>query len=163
MRFNLKNIKAKFLGFLKQGTSPRKLALSTTIGLLLGIFPMLGVTTFVMALVAVRFRLNLPLMLFVSYLIYPVQIFLIIPFVRLGEWLMGAQPIVLTLEGLEASFRAGFFDALQKLGTANLMAVAGWALLAPLSGVLLYYLLFFAFQMKLKKAENILPPEDNPF
>ncbi len=95
MRFNLKNIKAKFLGFLKQGTSPRKLALSTTIGLLLGIFPMLGVTTFVMALVAVRFRLNLPLMLFVSYLIYPVQIFLIIPFVRLGEWLMGAQPIVL--------------------------------------------------------------------
>ena len=161
MQLKLKKIKEKFVGFLRQGTSPRELALSTTIGLLLGIFPMLGVTTFAMALIAVRFRLNLPLMLFVSYLIYPLQIFLIIPFVRLGEWLFGAPPIALSLEGLAATFRAGFFAALQKLGTANLMAVAGWAILAPMAGFLLYYVLFFAFQLRLKKAENTLPPQED--
>ncbi|MCB9338812.1 MAG: DUF2062 domain-containing protein [Lewinellaceae bacterium] len=154
----LQNTKAHLLGFLKQGTSPKSLALSTTLGLLLGIFPMLGVTTFAMTLIAVKFRLNLPLMLFVSYLIYPLQIFLIIPFVRMGEWLFGAPPIALTLDVLEETFRAGFFYALQKLGTANLMAVAGWGVLAPMAGVLLYFLLLFTFQARMRKVESTLPP-----
>lgn len=144
-------ISKKFAGFLRQGTSPKALAISTTIGLLLGIFPVLGVTTLVMTAIALRFRLNLPLMLTVSYLIYPLQIFLIIPFIRFGEWISGSTPIVLTLESLERAFSENFFAALQGLGEANLLAVYGWALIALPTGLMVYGVMVPAFRYLVRR------------
>ena len=141
----------KLGGFLQQGTSPKALAISTTIGLLLGVFPMLGVTTLLMTAISLRFRLNLPLMLAVSYLIYPFQILLFIPFIRFGEWMSGATPIGLTLESLERAFRENFFAALQELGMANLLAMAGWTALALPAGLMMYGMLVPAFQYLVRR------------
>lgn len=150
----------KFRGFLRQGTSPKALAISTTIGLLLGIFPVLGITTLLMMAIAVRLRLNLPLMLAVSYLIYPFQILLMIPFIRFGEWVSGSAPLGLTLESLELAFRNNFFEALQSLGMANLLAVAGWTVLALPAGLLVYFLLvpFFRFLLQRQAVAEVVQP-----
>jgi len=141
----------KFKGFLQQGTSPKALAISTTIGLLLGLFPVLGVTTLAMTALSFRFRLNLPLMLAVSYLIYPFQILLIIPFVRFGELISGAAPTQLTLGALKQAFQQNFLAALQDLGMANLLAVAGWTALALPAGLLMYGMLVPAFQYLVRR------------
>lgn len=144
----------KLKGFIGQGTSPKALAISTTIGLLLGIFPVFGITTLVMAAIALRFRLNLPLMLAVSYLSYPFQILLIIPFLRLGEWISGSTPLGLSLDSLQRAFRDNFFAALQDLGMANLLAVAGWTALALPLGLLMYSMLTPAFQYLLRRNQR---------
>lgn len=144
----------KFKGFLRQGTSPKSLAISTTIGLMLGIFPVLGVTTLAMTAISVRFRLNLPLMLAVSYLIYPFQLLLIIPFIRFGEWISGSTPLGLTLDSLQRAFQENFFAALQDLGWANLLAVAGWTALALPASLMMYFTLVPAFQYLVRRNER---------
>jgi hypothetical protein len=131
----------KFKGFLSQGSSPKELSVSTTIGLMLGLFPVLGVTTVAMTFISLRYQLNLALMLFVSYLIYPLQIVLLLPFVRFGERLFGATPASFSLDALQHAFRENFLAALQDLGAANLLAVAGWFVMAVPAGLLLYWLL----------------------
>jgi uncharacterized protein (DUF2062 family) len=132
--------------FLQQGLSPGALAMSTTIGLLLGLFPVLGVTTAAMTLLSLRFRLNLAVMLAVSYVIYPLQLLLIIPYIRLGEWLSGAPRLPLSPEHLLSAFQSDFLAAMQQLGMANLHAVSAWALLSLPTGFTLYFLLRFFFR-----------------
>ncbi|MBI5916033.1 MAG: DUF2062 domain-containing protein [Bacteroidetes bacterium] len=144
----------KFADFLKQGATPKALAISATVGLLLGIIPVIGVTTVLMAGIAVRFRLNLPLMLGLSYVIYPLQILLLIPFVRIGEWLSGTPPIALSLDGLETAFQADFMAALLDLGAANLLAVAGWGVTAIPVGAMVYGLLTPVFQVLVKRDDE---------
>lgn len=136
----------KLVGFFKQGTSPHGLAASTTLGIVLGVFPILGVTTWMSTLIGVRFKLNVPLVLAVLYLVWPIQIGLIIPFLRAGEWLFAAPPFALSLEKVQLAFEADFFGALRQFWDANLYALAGWSMLALPIGVLIYYLLFYLFK-----------------
>ncbi len=143
----------KFKGFLKQGATPKALAASSTIGLLLGVFPVLGVTTLMMGAISVRWRLNLPLMLLVSYLIYPLQIFLLIPFVRVGEWLTGITPANFSLDTMADAFAKNFTAALVDLGTSNLVAVLGWCLLVMPIGGLLYIILMQSFRFILSRRQ----------
>ena len=70
---------------LKQGVTPEKLAVSAALGVVLGIFPVIGSTTTLCAIAAFALRLNLPAIQIVNYFMYPAQIALLIPFLRLGE------------------------------------------------------------------------------
>ena len=80
------------INLLRQGITPEKIALSLAIGICLGVFPLLGSTTILCTLAAILFRLNLPAIQLVNYFVYPLQLALLIPFIRLGEALLGAQP-----------------------------------------------------------------------
>jgi len=142
---------------LKQGTSPRALALSTTLGVLLGLFPILGTTTIAITVIALAFRLNLPLMMALSYLVYPLQLMLIIPLIRFGEWLFGEPGSGLTLEMLRSQFAGSFFGALRSLWLANVCGAFGWAILALPAGLLLYTALAWVFSRRLDRSK-----EENP-
>jgi len=142
---------------LQQGTSPRALALSTTLGLLLGLFPILGTTTITITIIALVFRLNLPLMMALSYLVYPVQLVLIIPFIRFGEWMFGQPGSGLTLDALKAAFSESLLGALGDLWLANVCGAFGWAVLAAPAGLLLYTSLAWVFSRRLERSK-----EENP-
>lgn len=148
----------KFKGFLKQGATPKALAASSTVGLILGVFPMLGVTTLMMGAISVRWRLNLPLMLAVSYLIYPLQIVLLVPFVRVGEWLTGIAPANFSLDAMADAFAKNFTAALIDLGTSNLVAILGWSLLALPVGAIIYIGLMPVFRLALNRVPTAPPP-----
>src|ERR1700693_2401253 len=85
---------------LRQGVTREKMALSLALGVALGVFPVLGTTTALCALVALIWRLNLPAIQIVNYFVYPLQIALLIPFFRLGEKLFGAPPLPLSVPQL---------------------------------------------------------------
>ncbi len=144
----------KFKGFLTQGATPKALAASSTVGLLLGVFPVLGVTTLMMGAISVRWRLNLPLMLGLSYLIYPLQIGLLIPFVRVGEWVAGAEPAQFSLDAMGQAFEANFMGALIDLGAANLLAVLGWCLLCLPIAALVYFGLVPTYRFLLQRYQR---------
>jgi uncharacterized protein (DUF2062 family) len=69
---------------LRQGISPRRLALTLALGFAVGCIPLVGLPTALCALIALAFRLNQPAIQAANYLAMPFQVGLIVPLVRLG-------------------------------------------------------------------------------
>lgn len=124
--------------FLTQGLSCKKLALSIALGLVLGTFPVLGITTILCMLTALTLKLNMPVIQFANYFAYPLQIVLLVPYYKLG--------------GLVFDDRNNInFDTLKNLLTGNtskeiitmlldstLNAIGAWLLISPLALALFY-------------------------
>lgn len=129
------------LALLRQGVTPGKLALSVSLGVAIGLIPVLGVSTALCALAALCLRLNMPAIQIVNYLLTPLQLLLIIPLLRFGELLASAPGFPVTLESGLALLSHGVIHAVRILATAIVHAALGWIVLAPLLTLALYYTL----------------------
>ena len=78
--------------WLRQGISPRRLALTLALGFAIGCIPVVGIPTVLCSALALALRLNLPAIQAANYVAMPFQLALIVPFVRLGRWLVSADP-----------------------------------------------------------------------
>jgi uncharacterized protein (DUF2062 family) len=132
---------APLLALLRQGITPSSLALCVSIGIVVGNIPILGVSTILCTIIALVFRLNLPAMQLAQAAMAPTQILLIIPFVRLGEWIARAprQPLSIK-EGL-ALIGQGVWHAVIVLWDAIVHAGIAWSLVAPVAMFSLYRIL----------------------
>jgi uncharacterized protein (DUF2062 family) len=83
-------IKKAAAGWLNQGISPRRLAFTLAAGFAIGCIPVIGVPTVLCAALALALRLNLPAMQAANYAAMPLQLALIVPFVRFGRWLFAS-------------------------------------------------------------------------
>ena len=129
------------INLLKQGVTPEKMALSLALGAALGVFPALGWTTTICAILALVLRLNLPAIQIVNYFMYPAQIALLVPFFRLGEKLFRAPHLPISVSQIYAMVHASLWGAIKLLWTTTWHAIVVWALMAPLAVVLLYLML----------------------
>jgi len=139
--FFYRRVAGPIVGLLTQGITPEKIALSLAFGIVLGVFPVLGSTTILCAAAALIFRLNLPAIQLVNYLIYPLQLIFLVPFIRLGEKLFRAAPLQLSLAQMLAMARADLPHAIATLWLAGLHAMSAWLLIGPPAILLLYFLL----------------------
>jgi uncharacterized protein (DUF2062 family) len=115
---------------LRQGISPEKLALGLAVGIVIGIFPVIGATTLLCALAALLLKLNLPAMQLVNYLVYPLQILLLIPFFHLGAWLFGIEPLPLSATQLIEMFKTDLWETIIRLWDTTMRAIAAWCLIS---------------------------------
>jgi len=130
----MKKIKAAFmhrvgkpiLRLLRQGTSPDLLAASFALGAVIGVFPLLGATTVVCTALALVLRLNLPVIQLANYLVYPLQLALLIPFVNWGAALFQVPPPAMTLQELMALFSADFWATAASFLGVFARAAAVW-------------------------------------
>jgi uncharacterized protein (DUF2062 family) len=129
------------IDLLKQGVTPEKMALSLALGVALGVFPALGWTTTLCAILALVLRLNLPAIQIVNYFMYPAQIALLVPFFRLGEKLFRAPHLPISVSQIYAMIHASVWGAIKLLWTTTWHAIVVWVLTAPLAVVLLYLIL----------------------
>ena len=158
----LRNLDQKFKGLLKQRLSPKDLAFSISIAFLIGIFPVYGTATFILAFLAFRLRLNLPIMIAVSYILTPVQILLILPFARVGEYLFGFEKLGMDLESLQNAYAEGILEAFSQYSGRLVLAIGGWAIISAPMAVLVYILFFQVFRAirsARKKDEINMSPE----
>ena len=126
-----------FTRLIRQGTSPRQLAWSLALSLLIGVFPVIGTCNIIITFIALRYKLNLALMIAVSYLVYPIQIALFMPFLRLGEWLLGVVHSGLTWELMKAGFQENIGETLKGFSGILLYASLGWLVVSlPLVAIL---------------------------
>jgi uncharacterized protein (DUF2062 family) len=88
---SLDTIKRNATVWLRQGISPRRLALTLALGFAIGCIPVVGIPTLVCAALALALRLNLPAIQAANYAAMPLQLLLIIPFVRLGGKLIASR------------------------------------------------------------------------
>jgi uncharacterized protein (DUF2062 family) len=137
-----RRVAGPILAQLRQGITPEKIALTLALGAVFGIFPILGLCTLLCALAGVWLRLNQPVIQLVNYLVYPLQIALLIPFYRAGERLFGAEPVpIVNVAELVARFGADPWQFLIDYGRVGLYGIAVWALVAPVLILLAYALL----------------------
>lgn len=124
---------------LTQGISPNKIAFTLALGLILGVFPILGSGFLLCGLAAWSLRLNQPLIQAVGAAAYPLQVALLLPFYRAGEALFGVPPIALSIPELLARFFADVPRFLEDYGMTGARGIAVWALAAPWGLAGLYY------------------------
>jgi uncharacterized protein (DUF2062 family) len=134
------------LALLRQGISPRRLALCVAVAIVIGNIPILGVSTILCAFIALVFRLNFPAIQLVQAAMAPTQLLLIIPFVRLGEWILRAPPQVVSIKAALALISQGVWQAIVVLRDAIFHAGLAWALVAPFAVYLLHRLLTPVFE-----------------
>ncbi len=131
--------------WLSQGISPRRLALTLALGFAIGCIPVIGVPTMLCAALALSLRLNLPAIQAANYAAFPFQLALIVPFVRMGGWLISFPPLRLAVLGR-------LFHAPTVHLAARMSGLAGQALLAwLLVAVPAVALMTFAFTRMLRR------------
>jgi len=131
---------------LTQGLSPERLALALAVGGVIAVNPFLGTTTLGCFVAGVVLRLNQPALQVANLLAVPLQLVLIVPWVRTGEWLYGAEAMPFDPTLVVGQFATSPLDFLKQFGRTGLHAASAWLLAAPLLGAALY----FAFRPPLR-------------
>jgi len=127
-----------------QGISPQKLALTISLGIFIGTAPVLWGTTIICAALAFIFRLNQPGIQAANYLVYPLQLAMIVPFYRIGARIFPWGPAV-SADIILKEIMENWFGNIALIFVVTFKAIAVWLLVvAPLS-LLLYFLLYSIF------------------
>ena len=128
-------------GLIKQGLSPSSLALGLACGAVMGVVPLIGISTTCCVILAFVLRLNQVAIQLANYLVYPLQIILLVPFVRAGELILGLESISVSPSELAEFFSNDFLGAIKVYGKAILVGCLAWAL-ASLPIIFVLKLLF---------------------
>ena len=140
MKAILNTAKEKTTALLKQGLTPKDLSKSIIVAGLISTIPILGVSTFMITTVSLKTKLNLPVMIALSYLMWPVQILLIIPFIRIGQFIFSVPTSHHSVEEIISSFQESFFGTLSHLSFELLCGLGGWFLTAVPVAVGIYWI-----------------------
>ncbi len=124
---------------LTQGLSPDRVAMTVAVGLCIAIIPIVGVTTILSFAAAWALRLNQPVIQFINWTSYPLQLLLILPFIRMGERLFHAPRLRLSVAELVAFAKTDPWGAIATLWTTLWHAATAWAILTPFLGILIFF------------------------
>lgn len=115
---------------LKRGVSKKKIVLSVAIGFIGGIFPVLGTTTVLCVILSLIGKANWAITQLVNWLVYPLQLFFIIPFMRFGVLIFSGDQYSGSLKEISEAFSNGFIFGLKHFGIVYLHAVLLWCIIA---------------------------------
>jgi len=130
---------------LKQGITPRRLAASMAGGLTIGVFPIVGTTTAICTMLAILLRLNLLVIQLGNWLIYPLQLLLVVPFLIMGEHIFGSTTN-LDPSHVADLLRTDILQAVQTVSRVILHGAFAWAICAPLIFLAVYAVLLPLFK-----------------
>ena len=139
------------LRLLRQGLSPEGVALSLAFGLAAGIFPVIGAPTLLGLAIGGILRLNQPALQLANWLAHPLQLILILPLVRLGEWVAGVPPTPFAVSHVVARVTADPVEAIATYGMTGVHGILGWVTVLPFLVVGLYRLLLPALRARVDR------------
>ncbi len=125
---------------LKQGTSPEKLSWSISLGVTLGIFPIMGSTSIVCFIAGYLFKLNQPILHLFKTFTYPLQLALILVYIRLGQILNDVPLIKFSIPQLLNRFKDDPAQFARDFGMAALYGIEAWAISAIFLIPALYFI-----------------------
>jgi len=116
---------------LTSGLNAQGGALALATAFTIGIFPIMGFSTPLNTLAAVCLRLNQPIIQVINWVMGPLKLLLIIPFLRLGATLFAAEPFTLSLTQFSQIFFADWWGTTQEFAWTFVHAICGWLVVAP--------------------------------
>ena len=134
-----RRVAAPVLALLTQGITPDRIALTLAVGTACSLLPFLGFTSLMNLGVGLWLRLNQPILQTLNQILGPVQIALILVYVRIGEKIWGAPAMPLLIGQLVRSFKddpAGFFV---RFGWTGVHAATAWAISVPVILAAVYF------------------------
>lgn len=134
-----RRVVAPLLAQLTQGATPDRIALTVAVGTACSLLPFLGFTSLLNLGVGLWLRLNQPILQTLNQLLGPVQLALILVYVRAGEKIWRAEPVPLSIGILTKAFKDDPWAFLQRFGWTGVHAATAWALSAPVIVATLYY------------------------
>lgn len=137
----MSTFRKKLIAFLKMGITPEKLALCIALGCAFGMIPAIGTTTILCTLTAFILRLNLAAILVVNYFVYPIQLALLLPFIRAGEWLFGSEHLDLSAELIQLGMKEDLLKTVVSLGPTMIHALLAWFLIAPIVVISIFFVM----------------------
>lgn len=132
-------------GLLNQGITPRKLALTLTIGVLVGIVPVMGVSTAICFLLALVLRLNHIGIQAVQYAVYPLQLISLVPFYKFGGFIFNKKMEEYSSFNLLNLFSDHWYEEFIIVLQSAKFALIGWIIICIPLSILIYHsgLIFF--------------------
>ena len=121
------------------GTSPERLGWTIALGIVLGVFPILGMPTLVCLLAGYSLRLNQPIIQVFKELVYPFHLVLIPVFIRLGECLFRVPLTSFSIPDLLGRFKNDPLQFGRDFGMTACHAVIVWLLIAPFAAILIQW------------------------
>jgi uncharacterized protein (DUF2062 family) len=141
-----RKVKDPLVAELKQGITAKDLALASAVSLAIAVNPFIGTTTLLCLLAGKIFRLNHVVMQTINYFSYPLQIALIIPWIRLGEKLTGSEAQVIEFTQMKAEFSQSFANFVSKFCQLGVHAFLGWLVVVPWATWIVYRILLLVFK-----------------
>ena len=126
------------VSLLGEGITPRKISLSMTLGIVIGIFPVIGLPAIICFIIAALWRLNHAIIQIFNWLVYPLQLILIIPLFRLGNIIFRDTPLTVALDNMLASYKSDFWGTMGSLADITLHAIVAWGLACIIVGPVIY-------------------------
>ena len=126
---------------LTQGVTPQKIALTIALGINHAMFPILGSTTLLCAAIAFWLKLNQPIIQLVNWIAYPLQFAMLLPFIRIGEWITSAPQVTFSIPQMLQKFHDAPGKFLGEFGMTGVHGIIAWLLLAPIFSALIYFTL----------------------
>lgn len=122
---------------IRRGVEPKQLAFSTALGITLGLFPICGVTVLLcgMAIAILRTRCHAPSVMLANFVATPIELSLVVPFLRFGEIISGGARFPLTSDAL---WKVVTGQASREVLLGVFHALLGWFVAAPFILGLLY-------------------------
>jgi uncharacterized protein (DUF2062 family) len=145
--------------FLRQGMTPEKLVLCLALGICLSCCPILGITTTLCALAALSLRLNLAAIQLANYAAAPLQLVLLLPFIRLGERIFHTEKLPLSIREITTRFHSAPWATVKALWTWEWHAVVAWLFVA-VPCVLVLKLLLKAILMRVNFGSAATAPAE---
>ena len=151
MKFTKEKIKALFNNkyvvpvkkLLMQGISPKSIAFGIAGAAVIGVFPVLGSTTILCTAFALAFRLNLPLVQLINFTVYPLQLILLVPFMKLGEILFNIEKLRYGLNDIVKMIGDNTLHAIAVLWNVTMQAIGAWIIVAPVAALGIYFILHY--------------------
>jgi uncharacterized protein (DUF2062 family) len=125
------------LALLRMGATPRSLGWSIAAGMLIGINPVVGSTTLLCLAVTFRFRLNLVATQIANHAMFPLELALIVPFIRLGSRVFHTAAMPLAPDALLQAARSTPLTLTHNLWMWVWHAFVLWAVMAVVAVPLL--------------------------
>ncbi len=132
---------------LKQGISTEHLSVSLALGAIVGLIPLYGVATAMVGVLSVSLRLNFIAMQVAHYIVHPLQLALLVPFLKVGDALVKSTDVSFTIRQYIHLFKADFWGALRELWMINLSAIGVWLVLS----IPLYFVLYHLIRKYIRK------------
>lgn len=138
------------LQILHRGAEPKQLAFSAALGITLGVFPICGVTVFLcgLAIAVLGSFCHAPTVMLANFVATPIELSLVIPFLRLGEVLLGGPHFPLTSDALKKVLMG---HASREVLLSLVHALLGWLVAAPFILAALYVIFLPCFKILIRK------------
>ncbi|XVF63482.1 hypothetical protein PTKIN_Ptkin09bG0090100 [Pterospermum kingtungense] len=139
---------------LRNGAEPKQLAFSAALGFTLGIFPICGVTVLLcgMAIALLGPLSHSPTVLLANFIATPIELSLVVPFLRLGEAISGGPHFPLTSDALKKVLTG---QASREVLFSIAHALLGWLVAAPIILATLYMLFLPIFKFLVPKFSSV--------